>query len=574
MVNNSTDIPNQSNFTDDQNFKIDIEKVYTDIIKQIDAARSVINITNQNNSNILKALTKATSSKKESLTNIRQLLKVEMTAQESRCHAFYRLIGFPVVGKNDFYNPGLNNLPNKTTVNNIQLIRYVNSDFKINVINSLVDGFRELSTYRETYLSDIAKIFASNTTIDASVLALSSGTSVRKFAAASEKAKSTYNTKSDLDKADQGYECELLEAGLVGDIHVPLSEYMDAVGNKVKESTPIYKKSHIIIPFMVDPWIDLSVCPNANLVAVPFVFSKDNLRISENNYVKRPLLEKIIRDRFSDIPVDADGEYVKSLKEYIKLVPSIQDSKLIDSVITTAKGNEQIQFRRYLNIIMEMISKLVAAQNTITKAQRLYYWLPKPSAIGPEGGIVNRPIMSQFSKEISDANLLTDNDNELINANISQTMDQISSQVQILDGVPDIGDFALTEAQETFSPETTECFGDRNAEVIANLNKKRDRVLNDAGNALRTVEIIMGEFSGLGLCDIVAILGSLYIMPKDKILGFLDKDAFNRASAILGLKVNKPDLKDALKSYTDTVKDFYNLMDKLYQDQVNTNNQS
>ena len=60
---------------------------------------------------------------------------------------------------------------------------------------------------------------------------------------------------------------------------------------------------------------------------------------------------------------------------------------------------------------------------------------------------------------------------------------------------------------------------------------------------------------------------------KDLILGFLDKDAFNRACATLGIKANKPDLQDTLKSYTDTVKEFYNLMDKLYQD-VSTNNQS
>ena len=168
--------------------------------------------------------------------------------------------------------------------------------------------------------------------------------------------------------------------------------------------------------------------------------------------------------------------------------------------------------------------------------------------------------------------MLTENDNELINANISQTMDRVSAQVQDLNGIPDVGGFALT-VQETFSPETTECFGDRNAEVIDKLTKKRDHIMSEAGAALRTVEIIMGEFSGLGLCDIVAILASLYVMPKDLILGFLDKDAFNRACATLGIKANKPDLQDTLKSYTDTVKEFYNLMDKLYQD-VSTNNQS
>ena len=30
----------------------------------------------------------------------------------------------------------------------------------------------------------------------------------------------------------------------------------------------------------------------------------------------------------------------------------------------------------------------------------------------------------------------------------------------------------------------------------------------------------MGEFSGLGLCDIIAVMGALYIMPKASLLGF------------------------------------------------------
>jgi hypothetical protein len=82
------------------------------------------------------------------------------------------------------------------------------------------------------------------------------------------------------------------------------------------------------------------------------------------------------------------------------------------------------------------------------------------------------------------------------------------------------------------------------------------------------IEIIMGEFSGLGLCDILAIVASLYIIPADKLLGFLDEDAFDRMKSALNLPDASRDsnLTSCLNELTNTVKDFYNLMDKLYLD--------
>ena len=105
--------------------------------------------------------------------------------------------------------------------------------------------------------------------------------------------------------------------------------------------------------------------------------------------------------------------------------------------------------------------------------------------------------------------------------------------------------------------------GNNDAKNLEELTQRRNKFMTKAGKALRKIEIIMGEFSGLGLCDIIAILGTLYVIPKENLLGFLDKDAFSRMQILL----NRPEatqstLPESMIALTNLVKDFYNLMDK------------
>jgi hypothetical protein len=86
--------------------------------------------------------------------------------------------------------------------------------------------------------------------------------------------------------------------------------------------------------------------------------------------------------------------------------------------------------------------------------------------------------------------------------------------------------------------------------------------------------MIMGEFSGLGLADIVAIMGSLYVMPFEDLLGFLDDDAIVRAEEVLeqpadSLKNKRSGITDAMTSLCNTVNGFYQIMDQIFQDYLN-----
>ena len=83
----------QESYYSNQPFSIDIDKIYNDFIKEIDEIRSKTNTNNPNNTKNLFA------SLKEENKSISNNSAAEVTLQESRCHAFFRLIGFPVASK-------------------------------------------------------------------------------------------------------------------------------------------------------------------------------------------------------------------------------------------------------------------------------------------------------------------------------------------------------------------------------------------------------------------------------------------------------------------------------------------
>mgnify|MGYP001421909610 CR=1 FL=1 len=548
-----------------QNFKIDIEEIYNDFIKTIDNFRSEINISNGKNQEIFNSYLVKSSLEKKSLdSSLIEKLKPEKNG-ESRCHAFFRMIGFPICGKegtNDFYNPSLNNIIDKDNT--------ITNDRKLTIMKSLVPKFREISNFREKSLSDFAQIFQSNDSIDASTLSLTVEARINQnsnFALTKE----NYKFLNPLDKEDQSYKVDFSKLGLVGDRTISLLQYCDNTGLSPVKLGNTTKRYHIIIPFMVDPWIDFSVCPNSKLIAVPFVPSKRNLLLGVDTYVKRPLLEMVIRDRFtpnSEI-LKNSGSYSQKFQEFIKETPSIKDVELINSIKGDDTLIEQQHFKRFINIISVMMTELIKAHNIIKKIQTKYYWLPIPSVTGPENGASIKPIMHQISKTTEDRKLITEEDNDLLIAIIKDVMNQSNQQVANISGTPDVGEY-IFDNQFTFSPETTKAYGNINRETIENKTQIRDDEMNEANKALRTIEIIMGEFSGFGLCDIIAIYGALYITPKNTILRFLDDDAFIRAKKELpGISMGITDLltiSQTLDSFTNVVIDFYRLMDKMYSD--------
>lgn len=536
-------IPNQINYQDDQNYEIDIDSIYTDFIKEIDANRSLVNVNA--NLQILNNLTA------DSVGGITQYLKIESDPQESRCHAFFRLIGFPVVSKDlKMYSPGLDILSDPA--------RTIDTSFKVQITQNPLDGFIILSNTREQYPNDNLQIFSLPKSIDAGTLALSSSVNTRSFIAPLDKDNTPLDTKVD----NQTYKVNFTSR--VGTNSVNLNDYQDSAGSKPTKLTG--KRKHIIKPFITDGRIDFSVCPSSRRVCIPFVPDKSNTMVGENTFVVRPLIEKIIRERLTVFDQESTlGTADSSLIDYIKTIDAIKDQDIVNRVSNgdVYKLGDQIKFATFVNIIRAMMLALVNAQNDILKAQSKYYWVPVPATNGPEGGNTTQGV---FLDKNLNSTLITSSDQAVLTAVIKTAINQINAQTASANGIPDAGGFAFDSFKTTFGSDTSNALGDISQQNLDELNSKRNSLLNKANSALRTVEIVTGEFSGLGLCDIIAIMGALYLMPEADLLGLLDNDALRRMNTILQTNKSKNDVESALTSLTNNVKDFYNLMDKIYLD--------
>jgi hypothetical protein len=297
-------------------------------------------------------------------------------------------------------------------------------------------------------------------------------------------------------------------------------------------------------------------------VAVPFVSDVSQTKVSATENVVRPIIEKIIRERLAtDDPTSTVGTSVQSVLQYVSSVPAIKDSGLV-SLVTTKdlyKQSDRSRFIDSVNTIRTMIKKLVDAQKVIRAAQGFYYWVPAPDPAGPENGSTVQGI---FLPTAIDQQLVTPLDKEILTSFAQAKTSNLNSETatQL--------DFPVPTT--SFGSDTASGLGDNNAQNLETLSQTRRRVLTKASDAIRTVEIIMGEFSGLGLCDIVAIISALNIMALDKLVGLLDDGGFERMkTALKQTPARSTDITACLEELTSRVKDYYNLMDKIYADEKN-----
>jgi hypothetical protein len=552
MPSNSK-IPNQANSQTSQNYSIDINTIYSDFIQRIDGIRSIVNI-NVNKSK----LTNFTIQNIAGLSSV--LSKVESTPQESRVHAFFRLIGFPVVSADmTYYNPGLDTVSGDKTVT---------LEDKIAIANNPISGFNPLSLQRENYFQMVQQIFnVQPATITSSALALSSSTNTRKFSVPT-----TSSDPFDVSPSNQSFTPNL--NSLIGKNNiVTLNQYVDALGNTPAPNNLFKTRYHLVKPFIVDARIDFSTNPRSNLVGVPFVPTKKNLflpgsgsqSIGSGVYVNQPIIQKVVTDRFGQ----GQGAVLSTAQidtlQYILNVPTVQNDSLIkqmtsDKYLTSISS----QFAYWLYVIQAMCTKLVEAQAQIQLVQSRYYWLPLPSATGPEGGsAVADPIVTDKLPNGANFSFITTLDQDIINFYYAQQGSNFNAQSASLDGTPSLGPFEF-DYIPTFASDTTSGYGNNTLDQLNRAMAIRNHDMTIANTALQTIEIIMGEWSGLGLCDIVATMAALYVMPQNSVLGFLDPDAFDRATTSLGLNESNPGITQAQNDFVNSVTDMYQLMDDIY----------
>ena len=567
-----------SNFKDNQKYKIDIEKIYSSIIEQIDNIRS--HVSTANNSAKLKAFIKSANSTNSSTKSILSQVQTDVNNfQESRCHAFYRLIGLPVFEPaGTSYSPGLNRDSNKKS----DFLKY-----KKLVAAGIPDDLYGLMDKREVGFNNYLQIF-SIPNINSSVLALSIvSPKPRNFNILSI---SAVQDPFDSKVEDQTYSFDnTSNYSGTGDLTV----YQDSNGNVATSPVLGYlsKRSHIIAPLMVDPRVELTINPPyigsagqgaiCKIVGAPFALDKSQLLYIENIYATRPIIETVCRQRLNiSQPESKLSDRFQKILNYVKNTDLVTDPDLLNKVFENPTlANEDQVFLKYINIMKAMVDKMVEALQIIADTEMEYHWVPIPDKKGPEFGsttqgiIIGDPNIQADSKEQAIINKILDNEVAQINSN-SSTITQ-----------PDLGNFTDINIAPSPDDTTTDAIEDRSQNEFTSMTEERDKKTSAANDALRTIEIILGEFSGLGLCDIIAVYLALWTIDRESLVNMLDSESFARLSQIKELQSeevknrqsnnNMPpsgfDIVTVMTKFEQRVSEIYTIMDKLMLDRLTNN---
>ena len=423
---------------------------------------------------------------------------------ESRAHAFYRMVGFPVVSKDGFYNSGHDpsqgaTLSSRTSIND----SLTNKDPE--VLN--------LASLREFNAINRREIFNKQDDVATGYSLLLSNP--KKFLVVETGQKPFYNDKQSQPIAGRKEQIENFDTD---------SETKNAI--KTIAESP----SHILKPFIVIPAIEAAVTPNyKRRVCVPFLKNVSQTRTTPDITLKRPIIEYIVRQRLKVLEVDklfyntaenivnntsntADATS-SNIRNTLLAISGSSLAELNSDVLegvrnfTTVQAATVVLFTKAIQSAVQELDKNIRSFDTQIAQFGLQ---PIPHRRGPEFGGKIRTIGG--IKERSEI------DQKIAVLELSKLLAQMQSK----DNSRYIGNesaFAtaiVADIYKTFdSP-------------INKLKSERDRAGAIAMNNLKTIEIITGEISGLGLIDILAIYTALWTINIEDLLGLLDNDSLTR----------------------------------------------
>lgn len=528
-------IPQRPFFSAQDIITPNIDDFYDKAIKDIEAFRSHFN-------GITSNLTQSISQKKlDSVFSGNEMNS--LLPQESRCNAFYRMIGFPVASPDgvSFYSPGfdpdLNRDPERIQKN-------------LTIANAVLTKLQLIFNDRETYSRNSNNLFQ-NKDDNASALALTS-VYVRPF----EK-----QLKPGLDPFD--IDTQVFEVPDRNRVNT------DDFNGTTKAAT---NSKHILKPFIGDPRIELTVTPALNRICAPFLVDKSKSQISGGNYLKRPYIERVISVRFKNINVinsdnGQDNKFVTDLIAFIKTNSEITKPNLVELTqdkLQSLHKSEIVVFGKFVKILNALISKLVSDIVEIGKIKTNMNWKPQPDKRGPEFGCA----LNEVNRD--DANNKTI-ENNIINQELQKTLSETDYDIGL--DAPDLGSFSFSNIDDIIFGSIKNIPQSFDKQLLT-LNRRRNETGNRANDLLREIEIITGEFSGLGLLDIIAIQAALWVIDPGALMGMLDDAAVARMQGDSQLRTDLtlPDsrfsIHDALQEFEKKLSEIYVLIGAFYQDAI------
>jgi hypothetical protein len=192
------------------------------------------------------------------------------------------------------------------------------------------------------------------------------------------------------------------------------------------------------------------------------------------------------------------------------------------------------------------LDELYTSLNRVLEIKERVNWVPIPNASGPEFGASGAKLFEQGT-----SSNLTKLDKSILDLKIRQ----FNATYQRT-AVEDLGSFA--------SPFDIH-INDESVEKITNELKNNEHMRDSAANkgfiAMGRIELIMGEASGLGLIDILAVYIALWSMNEEALISMLDEESFNRLSEnfptlLVGAAADRFGSTDPPKNIIEALSDF------------------
>lgn len=480
-------------------------------------------------------------------------------AQESRAHAFYRMIGLPVMRDDNvtFFNPGFN--PDRTGK---ATIKQANIGYNISQPIKIMHAFREGSAKARR---DVFKKSGVEASVHSLVLPI-----IKPFQVID-------TNKSFTEQDNQTFNIPRRKLFLQ-------EKYTTADGELT-----VFKDSgsHILRPFTVDPIIEKTVMPADRIICEPFLKDKISTRLENDTFLNRPLIESVLRLRLKEfegrelledlitIAVDVDDDVTDPAAVRNAAIALFGDDGPISSLdVSTA---QLFNITKYIKTINRLITLLSRQVEVVNKVRLNINWTPISDELGPE-----------FGTDVGSLLVLKNNDSNNSETNTVPALERQQSQlfvkniigtINIDKTTKDIGTFAgttLENPEKTFKKELDDITGQIN------------EFIRQGSKALEDIEIITGEISGLGLVDIIAIYTALWAIDLEVLVAMIDDSAFERLyenNKELRAPVVKTrrdtgvtrdgtglilTVKDAIGRFEDQVISILSYADKLFSDSLTT----
>lgn len=529
-----------------------VESMYNSFVRSIDRYRSLSNAPGLG----VNTNTSGRFSPSDQQTEMASRLLVGLNVSsgqfmESRAHAFYRMVGFPTASSsNNYYNSGHD--PNQSA----SLKRRGLTNLALNEED---EEAVTLAQNREFQFKQRRNIFARQSDI-ASIYTLLSA-----------------NPKPFLMMSDTGipFEADQQTQPVAG-----RREQLEKFKISPDVTIPdfLVNVQHILKPFIVMPEIEMSVTEEyKRRICVPFLPDKASTRTTNENELKRPIIEYIIRQRLrTSEPSNAfttrakllisDTFKTDSTDEDIRatlLALSGEDSVTsVDSIIfDRITSIESATILSFIKSIKVSVAELNKAIREVKEIREDYSMQPLPDVEGPEfrGKIIthsNIESISDLERKIATMEL---------SQSIAEDLSALDAEDQDVIGGNDV--FA-----GAFSVDTSKDF----TKDISSLKRQRDTYGQKLLNSLRTIEIITGEISGIGLVDILAIYTALWAIDIRYLIGLLDNESLNRlrthfpklinneVRTQLGPGQNRPSITESLQEFEKKLINILSFADKIF----------